>query len=566
MPRLSIAATSCSSFKQLVSILLLFVLLIMSSEKGNACICNSIGENPATCDPLYSIYMEMNQAHWALHESVNTPVSLQFFNSKANSISFNVVPPDANTCNGMPPWMSFDYNNFKLYGTTPDRGGYYHIYIESHQTGSTCNGTPFNYPVATHDLILAVHESPKIVGSIHNSIQYDSVTGKYSSIDDITVTGYPLPKISYSSFSSTNQEWSNMVAGYFSNSPITVPNCSRTCDCREENISLKFQPSRIRTSGPFPLRITATNNDKDGHELTANYDYNLYILDSPIFYYPLSMQFEVGTQHSVFSINYGWPRPVPKLTGTLPKGLILIPDSLLDGTPRPPPSPYNDPETGVRSSITGTPESGSGGVYPVTISASNGIAPDYQQNFEIIVNEALEISSESALFMESTFDSFAVVARGFPRPSSFSYSGLLPSGLYFDPYSGMIYGAPDTGSTGKYPIIILISNGVGPDAIKELVISVTNETPPLRFTGTTTTYLAGLSDINAAISGMDSATLQLRTTTLYGGFTLEQPASLTFDGGYDSGFASNIGDGVTIIDGGVIVRSGKLIVNKVTVR
>ena len=65
---------------------------------------------------------------------------------------------------------------------------------------------------------------------------------------------------------------------------------------------------------------------------------------------------------------------------------------------------------------------------------------------------------------------------------------------------------------------------------------------------------------------MDSATLQLRTTTLYGGFTLEQPASLTFDGGYDSGFASNIGDGVTIIDGGVIVRSGKLIVNKVTVR
>ena len=62
-------------------------------------------------------------------------------------------------------------------------------------------------------------------------------------------------------------------------------------------------------------------------------------------------------------------------TGTLPAGVSFTDNG--DGT----------------ATIAGTPNAGTGGVYTITITASNGVAPDATQTFTLTVNEPPHITS-----------------------------------------------------------------------------------------------------------------------------------------------------------------------------
>jgi YVTN family beta-propeller protein len=112
--------------------------------------------------------------------------------------------------------------------------------------------------------------------------------------------------------------------------------------------------------------------------------------------------------------------------------------------------------------LAGTPAADSGGLYPITITASNGVAPDYVQQFNLTVLQAPVITSgASATFAVGTAASFALTATGFPA-SSFSVTGTLPAGVTVNQQpSGAweLSGTPAVGSGGVYSFTIIANNG-----------------------------------------------------------------------------------------------------------
>ena len=88
-----------------------------------------------------------------------------------------------------------------------------------------------------------------------------------------------------------------------------------------------------------------------------------------------STVFTVGTAGTFTVTATGNPTPTFALTGTLPSGVT-----------------FND-MTGV---LSGTPAAGSSGIYPVTITASNGVSPDATQNFTLTVYSTVAMIISSA--------------------------------------------------------------------------------------------------------------------------------------------------------------------------
>jgi hypothetical protein len=131
----------------------------------------------------------------------------------------------------------------------------------------------------------------------------------------------------------------------------------------------------------------------------------------------------------------GYPAPSFSETGALPKGVSFSSTGLLSGTPA----------------------AGTGGIYLITITASNagGIT---HQGFTLSVDQAPAITSTNHLTEAvGKHFSFQVTASGYPAPS-FSETGALPKGVTFSS-SGLLSGTPASG--GTYAITITATNAVG---------------------------------------------------------------------------------------------------------
>ena len=140
------------------------------------------------------------------------------------------------------------------------------------------------------------------------------------------------------------------------------------------------------------------------------------------------------------------------------------------------------------------PAAESGGLYPITFTARNGIAPDYAQQFNLTVFQAPAITSvASSTFAAGTAGSFALTATGFPAPS-FSATGALPTGVAVTdqaPGGWELSGTPAVGSGGVYPIIIDASNGVGAVAEQRFILTI-REAPSFK-SSPKATFVAGTS-------------------------------------------------------------------------
>ena len=125
------------------------------------------------------------------------------------------------------------------------------------------------------------------------------------------------------------------------------------------------------------------------------------------------------------------------------------------------------------ATLSGTPAAGTGGSYPITITAANGVSPNATQNFTLTVNQAPAITSAaSATFTAGASGSFTVtIASGTYPTASFSESGALPSGVSLST-SGVLSGTPAAGTGGSYTIIITASNGVGSNATQNFTLTV----------------------------------------------------------------------------------------------
>lgn len=112
------------------------------------------------------------------------------------------------------------------------------------------------------------------------------------------------------------------------------------------------------------------------------------------------------------------------------------------------------------AALTGTPGTGSGGSYPITVTATNGSGPA-SQTFILKVNEALAITSpDVALATAGSPFSFQVTTTGFPAPK-ISRSGTLPKGVSFSGSTGTFTGTPAARDSGSYSVTITATNRTG---------------------------------------------------------------------------------------------------------
>jgi large repetitive protein len=125
--------------------------------------------------------------------------------------------------------------------------------------------------------------------------------------------------------------------------------------------------------------------------------------------------------------------------------------------------------------LTGTPAAGTVGTYPITLTASNGVAPDYSSQLTLTIDQLPVITSgASATFRVGSAGQFALTATGVPVPSFYS-SGSLPAGVAVldqSPLGWQLAGTPAAGSGGVYPITINASNVVGAGVPQAFTLTV----------------------------------------------------------------------------------------------
>jgi len=163
----------------------------------------------------------------------------------------------------------------------------------------------------------------------------------------------------------------------------------------------------------------------------------------------------VGSAFSFSVTTTGAPVPALSESGKLPTGIS-----------------FTDNGNGT-ATVAGTAAAGSGGNYPITISASSP-AGKATQSFTLTNAEAPAITSpDDASFSIGVAGSYQVTTTGYPAPS-ITESGTLPSGLTFTDHgdgTAAISGTPASGTAGSYPVTIAASNSSGSTA--SLVVTVT---------------------------------------------------------------------------------------------
>jgi hypothetical protein len=148
------------------------------------------------------------------------------------------------------------------------------------------------------------------------------------------------------------------------------------------------------------------------------------------------------------------------------------------------------------ASLAGTPGAGTGGVYPLTFGATNGVPPPGSQSFTLTVNQASAVTSANATtFIVGTPGTFTVTATGFPKPA-LTVTGCAPAtpGVTFVDNgngTGTLSGSPALGSVGVHNCTISATNGIGAAATQAFALTI-NKAP------TTTTVT---SSINPSLVG-----------------------------------------------------------------
>jgi large repetitive protein len=215
-----------------------------------------------------------------------------------------------------------------------------------------------------------------------------------------------------------------------------------------------------------------------------------------------STTFTVGTAGSFTVTTTGTPTPTVAETGTLPSGVT-----------------FKDNGNGT-ATLSGTPTSGSGGPYALTMTASNGVGSPASQTVTLTVNQAPAITSgSSTTFTVGTAGSFTVTTTGTPTPS-LTESGALPGGVTFkDNGNGTatLSGTPGSGSGGTYTLTITANNGVGTAATQSFTLKV-NQAPAIT-SGSSTTFTVGTAgSFTVTTTGSPTPTLT-ETGTLPSGVT-----------------------------------------------
>jgi len=322
-------------------------------------------------------------------------------------------------------------------------------------------------PDATQNFTLTVNQSPAII-SASNTTFIVGTAGSFTA----TATGYPA---------STFTETGSLPTG------VTL-----------SSTGVLSGTAAAGTGGVYPIVIRASNGV--GSDSTQNF--TLTVNQAPAITSANGTTFIVGTAGSFTVTGSGYPSSAFSETGNLPSGVTLS-------------------SSGV---LSGTPAAGTGGVYGIVITSTNGISPNATQIFTLTVNQAPAITSASSTtFSVGTAGSFTATATGNPA-STFSETGGLPTGVTLSS-SGVLSGTPASGTGGVYAIVITASNGVGSAATQNFTLTV-NETPAITSASSATFTVGTAGSFTVTANGYPAPTFS-KTGALPTGVTLSSGGVLS---------------------------------------
>ncbi len=287
---------------------------------------------------------------------------------------------------------------------------------------SASNGTQ---PNGTQSLTITVRLAPAFTSAATTTFA-PSAPGTFT----VTATGVPAPSLS--------------IAGALPAGVTFTANANGTGQLAGT------------TSGPpgtYPLTITATN----GPETTAVQSFTLVVSGPPAFTSATVTTFVAGSAGSFLVRAEGGPAPAISLSGTLPAGVT-----------------FADHGNGT-ATLSGTPGAATGGAFPLTLTATNGVGAPATQHFTLTVNSAPAFTSANAtVFALDTPSSFTVTTSAFPNATLSLTSGTLPSGITFTANgngTATIAGTSNA-ATGAYAVALQATNGVGAAATQTFTLTL----------------------------------------------------------------------------------------------
>ncbi|MBO9522614.1 MAG: putative Ig domain-containing protein [Nocardioidaceae bacterium] len=262
------------------------------------------------------------------------------------------------------------------------------------------------------------------------------------------------------------------------------------------------------TGGVYPITIKGSN----GTGPDATWPFELTVDEAPGITGPASVTFTAGTAGASGTYT-GSGFPAPTFTGEgLPAGLAVV-------------------GTGAGTAkISGTPADGTGGEYDVTLTADNGVGEPATKDVHVVVNEAPSLTGPSAArFVAGRNAAVGFSADGYPG-ASLAVTGDLPDGLTFTDHgdgSATLGGTATTGAIGTYAVTVTASNGIDPDAVIHLTITVV---PPPSITTTSLPNAAVGSGYSASVEatgGQPAYTFAVVSGSLPAGLSMNAAGQIT---------------------------------------
>jgi hypothetical protein len=253
-------------------------------------------------------------------------------------------------------------------------------------------------------------------------------------------------------------------------------------------------------SGVFPLTFTADN----GTAPPVTQSFTLTVSEGPAITSASSATFTAGAIGSSFTITAtGSPAPAISIAGALPSGIT-----------------FTDNDNGT-ATLAGTAAPGTGGAYPLVITASNGTGTAVQ-NFTLTIDQGAAITSaNAATFAVGAAGSFGVTTSGSPTATTINATGALPAGVTFvnnGNGTATLAGTPGAAAGGTYAITITASNGVGAPAVQNFTLTV-NQPPAITSANSTAFTIGQAGSFTVTSTGFPAAGLAAGGAALPSGVT-----------------------------------------------
>ena len=235
----------------------------------------------------------------------------------------------------------------------------------------------------------------------------------------------------------------------------------------------------VGSGGTYIVAFEAAN----GISPLANQTFTLTVNQAPAITSAAGTTFVVGTPGAFIITTIGSPTPALSTASTLPSGVAFI-----------------DNGNG-RATLAGIPAAGSGGIYPLNITASNGVGANAAQSFTLIVDQTPVITSaNNTTFTAGAYGTFTVTSSAYPVPSISLGGPPLPNGVTLtdngDGTATLAGIAPVSTTSSTFQFAINANNGVGLAAQQNFTLTVN---PPPTFVVSNTDD-SGAGSLRAALA------------------------------------------------------------------